>query len=124
MTFRSIGIDSRLRASALVDERSRFRNTRRTGAPVRDAFLNFDGKYATATAAALRACNRVAKPGWRSYETVTTGMFNFFAARVAGTLAYPPTDTTTAGRKLDKIRSAFRVAFRKIFMVRMFRFKA
>jgi hypothetical protein len=51
-------------------------------------------------------------------------MFNFFAARVAGTLAYPPTDTTTAGRKLDKIRSAFRVAFRKIFMVRMFRFKA
>ena len=66
ITFRSIGIDSRVRASVLVDDRSRFRNTRRTGAPVRLAFLSFDGKYATATPEALRACKRVAKPGCRS----------------------------------------------------------
>ena len=110
--MRSSGKPRRVNAASLVASRSNLRSSRRTGAPVKVALFSFVGKYATADAAALRDCNLVASPGSRSYETVTTGISSFVAARVAATLPYPPTEITTLGCRARNRISACAIALR------------
>src|ERR671912_265829 len=88
------------RAAARPPRRATSRIDWRTGAPVTTALGRGDPGKATADAAALLAASRLARPGVRSYETTTIGMRSRLAAKTAGMLAYPPTDTTTAGAVL------------------------
>ncbi len=78
----------------------------RTGVPVTTACGSGVPSQPTAAARANGPSRRLAAPGTASTFTSTSGTRQANAATEAGRLAYPPTDTTTAGRRRTTMATA------------------
>lgn len=89
------------------------RTSWRTGVPATTARGSRVLGFATAHTVATRASIRLARPGTTSRLTTTSGILRAMLATPAGTLANPPTPTTTRGRHQRNPTSATNEAHTK-----------